>query len=165
MRPGAAVEQALGLVVAQADELLACRRHGIAVAVQFAQARVVEAPRLVEADEHLIGRHDGRGIDLAAADDAALAIGAGLQAAALAHHHRQVDDGIVLGLPMHLREHHVGLAFGEEAAALHRRQLGRIAEHQHRLAEGQEIAPELLVHHRAFVDDDEVGLRRPGSGG
>jgi hypothetical protein len=69
-----------------------------------------------------------------------------------------MNDGIVLGLPVHFREHHVGLAFREESAALHRRQLRRIAEHENRLPEGQEIAPQLLVHHGAFVDDDEVGL-------
>ena len=69
--------------------------------------------------------------------------------------------GLSLRLPVDLGQHDVGLGVGEEAAALHRRQLRRIAEHEHRLAEGEEVAPELLVDHRAFVDDDEVGLARP----
>ena len=59
---------------------------------------------------------------------------------------------------MHLGQHHVGLGLGEEAAALDGRQLRRIAQHQHGLLEGQEIAAEFLVHHRAFVDDDQVRL-------
>ncbi len=60
---------------------------------------------------------------------------------------------------MDLGQHDVRLGLGEEAAALDRRQLRGIAEHQDRLAEGQEIAAELGVDHRAFVDDDEPGAR------
>ena len=54
----AAVQKALGFVVAQANQLLARRRHRVAVAVQFANAGIVEPARLVEADQHLIGPHD-----------------------------------------------------------------------------------------------------------
>jgi hypothetical protein len=79
-RPGAAIEQALGLVVAQAHELLARGRHRIAKAEEFADAAVVETARLVQAHEHLPRTHDGGGVDLAAADDAALAEDSGLQA-------------------------------------------------------------------------------------
>ena len=62
---------------------------------------------------------------------------------------------------MDLGQHDVGLGLGEEAAALDRRKLGGIAEHQHLLAEGQEVAAEFLVDHRALVDDDQAG----GGGG
>ncbi len=68
--------------------------------------------------------------------------------------------GLSCGLPVHLGQHRVGLGFGEEAAALDRRQLRRIAEHQERHAERHQVAAELGVDHRAFVDDDERGLRR-----
>ena len=60
---------------------------------------------------------------------------------------------------MDLGQHHVGLAVGEIAAALDRRQLGRIAQHQDRLAEREQVARELRVDHRAFVDHDEAGAR------
>ena len=60
---------------------------------------------------------------------------------------------------MDLRQHRVGLGLGEEAAALDRGQLRRIAEHQDRLAEGHEIAAEFGVDHRAFVDHDQRGAR------
>ena len=53
-----------------------------------------------------------------------------------------------------------GSALGEEAAALDRRQLRRIAEHQQRHAERHQVAAEFGVDHRAFVDDDQRGLRR-----
>ena len=59
---------------------------------------------------------------------------------------------------MHLGQHHVGLGLGEEAAALDRRQLRRIAEHQQRHAERHQVAAELGIDHRAFVDDDQLGL-------
>ena len=36
-----------------------------------------------------------------------------------------------------------------------------IAEHQHRAVEGQQVAAELLVDHRAFVDDDQLRLATP----
>ncbi len=75
--------------------------------------------------------------------------------------HRQPHDRIVLRLPMHLREHGVGLGVGEKAATLDRRQLRRVAEHQQRHAERHQVARELGIDHRAFVDDDEPRL---GSG-
>jgi hypothetical protein len=51
-----------------------------------------------------------------------------------------------------------GSASVKKPAAAHRRQLGRIAQHQHRLVEGQEVVAEVGIDHRALVDDDEVGL-------
>ena len=39
------------------------------------------------------------------------------------------------------------------------RQLRGIAEHEDRLAKGEQVASELLVDHRAFVDHDEAGSR------
>jgi hypothetical protein len=44
--------------------------------------------------------------------------------------HGQPHDRIVLRLPVHLGQHGVRLGVGEEAAALDRRQLRRIAQHQ-----------------------------------
>ena len=73
--------------------------------------------------------------------------------------HRQPHDRIVLRLPVHLGEHRVRLGLGEETAALDRRQLRGVAEHQHRHAEGKQVAAELGVDHRALVDDDQLGLR------
>ena len=52
----------------------------------------------------------------------------------------------------------VGLVGGEEAGALHRRQLERIAQHQHLGAEAQQVLAQLLIDHRDFVDDDEIGI-------
>ncbi len=89
-----------------------------------------------------------------------VAVIADLRAPALAHDHRQANDGIARRLPVDFREHHVGLGLGEIAAALHGRQLRRIAEHENRPAEREKIAAQLLVHHRAFVDDDELRVRR-----
>ena len=60
---------------------------------------------------------------------------------------------------MHLGQHHIGRAFGEKAAALHGRQLRRIAKHQHRLAERQKIAAEIRIDHRTFIDDNEARFR------
>ena len=53
----------------------------------------------------------------------------------------------------------VRLLLGEEAAAGDWRQLPGIAEHQDRCAETHQVPAELLVDHRAFVDDDQL---RPG---
>ena len=61
---------------------------------------------------------------------------------------------------MHLGEHDVRLCLGEIAATLDRRQLRRIAEHQHLLAEGEQVAAEFLVDHGTFVDDDQLGAHR-----
>ena len=46
------------------------------------------------------------------------------------------------------------------AAALDRWQLGRIAQHQNRRAEGEQVLAEFLVDHGAFVDHDQAGGRR-----
>ena len=78
----------------------------------------------------------------------------------LANIHRQPHDRIIRRLAMHFRQHRVGFGFREIAAALDRRQLRRIAQHERLLAEGEQVAAHLLVHHRTFVDDDEIGLGR-----
>ena len=59
------------------------------------------------------------------------------------------------------RQHHVGLGTGEEPAAGDGRKLRRVAEDEHGLAEREEVVADLLVDHRAFVDDDH---RRLGGG-
>ena len=71
---------------------------------------------------------------------------------------------------MDLGQHHVRRAVGEKAAAFDGRQLEGVAQHQDRLAEREEVARQLRVDHRAFVDHDQPGLRgRPvgveGEGG
>jgi hypothetical protein len=71
-----------------------------------------------------------------------------------------MDDRVVGSLPMYLGQHHVRLAFGEEAAAGDRRQLGGIAENEDRRPEGKKVATDLGIDHRALVDDDETGLAR-----
>ena len=81
-----------------------------------------------------------------------------IEPSAFAHGQRHLDDRIVLRLPVDLRQHDVGFGFGEETASLHRRQLSRIAEHQDRLTERQKVPAQFLIHHRTFVDDDQVGL-------
>ncbi len=63
---------------------------------------------------------------------------------------------------MHLGQHRVRFGLGEESAALDRRQLRRIAQHQQRRAERQQVAAELGIDHRALVDHDQLGL---GGGG
>ena len=106
------------------------------------------------------GEHHRR-LDLGAPDDAALAIFA---RPASSPPSRTICDRRMIGLSAAWRwicgQHHVGLGLGEEAAALDRRQLRGIAEHQHRLAEREQVAAEFLVDHRAFVDDDQAGARR-----
>ena len=42
-----------------------------------------------------------------------------------------------------------------------RRKLRRIAEHQHRHAERHQVAPQLRIDHRAFVDHDQLRPSRP----
>ena len=124
-------------------------------AVEVAHALVVGAPGAVDADQHLVGGEHLGSVDGGAPYDARLAVLAFLQLAAGAHDLRQADDRIVLGLAMDRCQHHVGRRFGEVAAALDRGQLERVAKHQDRLAEGEEVARQLRVDHRAFVDDDE----------
>ena len=81
-RHSAAVDQALGAVVAQADQPVAGDRQRLREAVEVADALVVGAPRPVDADQHLVGGQHLRRVDRGAADDAALAVGAVLQVAA-----------------------------------------------------------------------------------
>jgi hypothetical protein len=88
-----------------------------------------------------------------------VAIVARLRPIARAHVHRQPDDRVVESLPVHFGQHGVGFGLCEVAAALDRRELRRIAQHQHRHAEGHQVAPEFGVHHGTFVDDDELGFR------
>ena len=77
---------------------------------------------------------------------------------AFAHLHGEPHDRVVVRLPVHLGQHRVRLRFGEEAAAGDRRKLRGIAEHQHRHAERHQVAPQLRIDHRAFVDHDQLGL-------
>ena len=156
--PQRAVEQALLAIVAQAHQLVAGGGQRLGEAAALAHARVVGAPRDVAADQHLIGVEHALRVEIVALDDFGFAVAAGLEIFAGADLHRQADDRIVLRLAVHLGEHHVGLGLGEEAAALDRRQLRRVAEHQHRHAERHQVAAELGVDHRALVDDDELGL-------
>ena len=104
----AAVEQALALVVAQADELVAGGWQGAVEAAPLPHARIVGAPRGIAADQHLIGVDDALPVELVAAYDVRLAIDAGQEIAAGTHVHRQSHDRIVDGLPMHLGQHGVG---------------------------------------------------------
>src|SRR5579883_3645824 len=87
----ATVEDALGVIVAQADQALA--RLGIAAeAEQVADAVIVGDAGVVLADQDLLGLEDEGAHDRlvgAAAQDAAGAVVAGLELAALAHIHRQ----------------------------------------------------------------------------
>ncbi len=62
-------------------------------------------------------------------------------------------------MPVHLGQHHIGGAFGEKSAPLHGRQLRRVTEHQHRLAERQKIAAKIGIDHRTFIDDHEARFR------
>ena len=151
-----AIEQALGLVVAQADQLFADFRHRALEAEQLAQPLVIGAARLVEADQHLIGAGHQFGVNSVARNHPQRAVIAKTQPFAGPHLHRQFDDRIARRLPMHFGQHDVGLLLGEIAAALDRRQLRGVAEHQHFIAEGQKIAAVFLVDHRTFVDDDQA---------
>jgi hypothetical protein len=63
---------------------------------------------------------------------------------------------------MDFGQHDIGLVGGEKPCALHRRQLERIAQHQHLDPEREQIPAQLLVHHRDFIDDDEIGIGRRG---
>ncbi len=156
--PERAVEQALGRVVAQADQLVARLRIFGRKALQFAQALIVAPARPVGADEHLIGIQHQRLVDLALRDHLRGAIVAMHDLVALAHLHGELDDRIVARLPVDLGQQVVRLLIGEVAAARNRRQLAGIAEHQDRRAEAHQVLAERLVHHRAFVDDDQRRL-------
>jgi hypothetical protein len=102
-------------------------------------------------------------IHVAARDHPAFSEGAiGHDLAAHPHDIGHLDDRVLTRLAVDFRQQHIGLVIGEEAATRNRRQLTRIAQHQDRRAEGEKIAAELLVHHRAFIDDDQIGLRASG---
>ena len=77
---------------------------------------------------------------------------------ALPRHGGQPDDRTLAGLAVDLGQHDVGRVAGERTLALDRRQLPRIAQHQDRLAEGQEIARHLLADHRDLVEHDQRGV-------
>jgi len=155
-QPERAVEQALAPVVAQAHEFVAGKRQRIIKATALTQPPIVRAPRRVAAYQHLIGVEHALRIERAARHHLGLAVGAGNKAAAFANVHRQPHDRIVSCLAVHFGQHHVGGRVGEIAAALDRRKLRRIAQHQERHRERLEIAPELVVDHRAFVDHDQL---------
>ena len=157
--PQPAVEQALAAVVAQADQLVARERQRIVEAAPLAQPRIVGAPRVVAPDQDLVGLERALRIEVVLPHDARYSVLAGHEPLAVAHLHREPHDRIVLRLAVHLGQHRVRLDVGEEAAALHRRQLRRIAEHQHRHAERHQVAPQLGIDHRAFVDHDQLRLR------
>ena len=80
-----------------------------------------------------------------------LAIDAGFEGAAFADVHRQPHDRIVLGLPVHLGQHRVGFGIGEEAAALDRRKLRRVSQHEQRDAERQQVAAKLGIPEDAVL--------------
>ena len=157
--PQPAIEQALAAVVAQADQLVAGDRQRIVEARAARAAAIVGASRDVAADQDLVGLERALRVELVATHHAGEAVFAERQAFAVAHLHREPDDRVVLRLAVHLGQHRVRLDLGEEAAALHRRKLRGIAQHQERHAERHQVAPELGVDHRAFVDHDQLRLR------
>ena len=157
--PQSAVEQALLAVVAQADQLVASHRQGILDVLLLPHPHVIGAAGIVAPDQHLIGLHHPVRIELVARHHFALAIAADIEFSALADIHRHPHDRIVLGLAMHFRQHRVGLALGEKPAALDRRQLRGIAEHQQRAVERHQVAAQFRIHHRTFVDHDQFRLR------
>ncbi len=115
-------------------------------------------PRLVAADQHLIGLQHRISVDMLAADHLGVTIAAALEVTAFPHGHGELNDRVVGRLAVDLGEHEVRLIGREEAGALHRRELERIAQHQHLGAEAEQVSAKLLIHHRNFVDDDEVGV-------
>ena len=124
-----------------------------------AQALIVGAARDVAADQHLIGV-DARAGDR---DRRARTTCVSPYCPASSELPARISiDSRTIGLSCACRCTSVsmasGSAFGEEAAALDRRQLRGIAEHQQRHAERHQVAPELGIDHRAFVDDDQLGL-------
>ena len=69
-----------------------------------------------------------------------------------------MDDRIVAGLALNVGEGDVGGVGDEEARAMNGWQLGGVAEHQDRFAERQQILAQSFIDHRAFVDDEQLGL-------
>src|ERR1700733_8877217 len=60
---------------------------------------------------------------------------------------------------MDVGQHDVRRALGKKAAAFDGRQLEWVTEDQDRLAEREQVASQLRVDHRTFVDHDKSGLR------
>src|SRR5664280_2843420 len=144
-RPQRAIEQALLAVVAQADQLVPGRRQLVLEAAAFAHSDVVSAPRRIAPDQHLVGLEHALRIEIVLSDHFGLAVAAGLEIFAGANVHRQPNDWIARGLPVHLGEHRVRLGLGEKSAALDRRQLRRVAQHQQRHAERQQVAGNPII--------------------
>ena len=107
----------------------------------------------------MVGLEHALRIEIGLAQYFRFAVAAGLEIFAGADVHRQPHDRVILRLPVHFGEHRVGLGLGEEAATLDRWQLRGVTKHQHRHAEGEQVAAELGVDHRALVDDDQLCLR------
>ncbi|MGY3470159.1 hypothetical protein ACVW0I_007030 [Bradyrhizobium sp. LM6.11] len=160
--PQAAVEQALLAVVAQAHQLVAGNGEDVLDVLALTHPHIVRAPRVVAADQDLVGGHDAIGIEFFARHHLALAIAADVELTSLADVHRHSHDRVVLGLAVHLGQHRVGFAIGEEAGALDRRQLRGITQHQQRAVERHQVAAQFGIDHRAFVDHDQLGLRGRG---
>jgi hypothetical protein len=79
-------------------------------------------------------------------------------ALALARQCGQIDDRRFRRLPVDLGQHDVGRAAGEWRLTTDRRQLAGIAEHQHRLAERQNVVGHLFIDHRHLVQHDQSGV-------
>ena len=160
-----AVDDAEVVAVLEADDLL-----GLAVAPLAGRVNGVEPGGALHGDVEL----DAGGIaatdHLAAAqhllrDDArtrhlpdvrvVLTVG---DRPALARHGREPDDRALAGLAVDLGQHDVGRRLGEGALALDRRQLAGVAQHEDRLAEGQQVARHFVADHRHLVEHDQRGL-------
>ena len=77
---------------------------------------------------------------------------------ALARHGGEADDRALAGLAVDLGQHDVGRGLGERALALDRRQLAGVAQHQDRLAEGEQVARHVVADHRHLVEHDQRGV-------
>src|SRR3984957_2440470 len=157
--PQSAVDEALGAVIAQTDQAVPGDGQRLPKALDIPHALIVGAAGAVGPDQHLIDPEDLGRIDSGARDDARFAIDALLQVTARANDFREANDRIVLRLPMDVGQHDVRRALGEKAAPFDGRQLKWVAEDQDRLAEREEVASQLRVDHRTFVNHDKPGLR------
>ena len=83
------------------------------------------------------------------------AVGDGL---AVPGHGGKPQDCTLTRLPMDFGQHHVRFDVGERTLALDRRQLAGVAQHQDRLAEGQQVGRHFEAHHRDLVEHDQVGI-------
>jgi len=160
--PDAAIEQALFLIIAQAHQLVIDHGQRLTIAQQFTQTPVILTPRFVHAHQNLIGPGDHIRMNVGTANDVCLAIAAIIERLACAHLHGQANNGVVRRLAMHLCQHNIGFGLGEKAATAHGGQLCGVAQHQHRLAKGEEVAAKVGIDHRTFVNDDKIGF---GGGG